>query len=48
MRAIEAEIDRRRDEGHRRTGIPLTSFRGIELCDFPAEVARLTLIIAEY
>ena len=28
--------------------IPLTNFRGIELRDFPAEIARLALIIAEY
>ena len=32
----------------RRTDIPLTNFRGIELRDFPAEIARLALIIAEY
>ncbi len=48
MRAIEAEINRRRDEPGRRTDIPLTNFRGIELRDFPAEIARLALIIAEY
>ena len=48
MRAIEAEINRRRGEPERRTDIPLTNFRGIELRDFPAEVARLALIIAEY
>jgi hypothetical protein len=48
MRAIEAEINRRRGEPDRRTDIPLTNFRGIELRDFPAEVARLALIIAEY
>jgi hypothetical protein len=48
MRAIEAEINRRRGEPDRRTNIPLTNFRGIELRDFPAEVARLALIIAEY
>ncbi|HQU25138.1 MAG TPA: lactate dehydrogenase, partial [Acidiphilium sp.] len=48
MRAIEAEINRRRDEAHRSTEIPLTNFRGIELRDFPAEIARLALIIAEY
>ena len=48
MRAIEAEINRRRDEAERRTEIPLTNFRGIELRDFPAEVARLALIIAEF
>ena len=48
MRAIEAEINKRRGEADRRTEIPLTNFRGIELRDFPAEVARLALIIAEY
>jgi hypothetical protein len=48
MRAIEAEINRRRDEDDRRTEIPLTNFRGVELRDFPAEIARLALIIAEY
>ena len=48
MRGIESEINRRRNEPHRRTDIPLTNFRGIELRDFAAEVARLALIIAEY
>ena len=48
MRAIEAEINERRDEADRRTEIPITNFRGIELRDFPAEIARLALIIAEY
>lgn len=48
MRAIEAEINRRRNEAVRKTDIPLTNFRGIELRDFPAEIARLALIIAEY
>ena len=48
MRAIEAKINRRRRESGRRSGIPLTNFRGIELRDFPAEIARLALIIAEY
>src|SRR6185436_14919312 len=48
MRAIEAEINRRRGEAGRRSDIPLTNFRGIELRDFPAEIARLALIIAEY
>ncbi|MCC6765245.1 MAG: class I SAM-dependent DNA methyltransferase [Deltaproteobacteria bacterium] len=48
MRAIEAEINERRGERHRSSGIPLTNFRGIELRDFPAEIARLALIIAEY
>jgi len=48
MRAIEAEINKRRGEADRKTEIPLTNFRGIELRDFPAEIARLALIIAEY
>jgi hypothetical protein len=48
MREIEAEINRRRGEAERATDIPLTNFRGIELRDFPAEVARLALIIAEF
>ena len=48
MRAIEAEIKKRRGEPDRRSEIPLTNFRGIELRDFPAEIARLALIIAEY
>src|SRR5258707_5505320 len=48
MRAIEAEINRRRGEPDRRSEIPLTNFRGIELRDFPAEIARLALIIAEF
>jgi type II restriction/modification system DNA methylase subunit YeeA len=48
MRAIEAEINKRRGEAERPSEIPLTNFRGIELRDFPAEVARLALIIAEF
>ncbi len=48
MRAIEAIINERRGEEGRKSDIPLTNFRGIELRDFPAEVARLALIIAEY
>jgi len=48
MRAIEAEINRRRSEPDRASDIPLTNFRGIELRDFPAEIARLALVIAEY
>ena len=48
MRAIEAEINKRRGEADQRTEIPLTNFRGIELRDFPAEIARLALIIAEF
>ncbi len=48
MREIEAEINKRRGELHLKSEIPLTNFRGIELRDFSAEVARLALIIAEY
>jgi hypothetical protein len=48
MRAIEAEINRLRGEADRHTEIPLTNFRGIELRHFPAEIARLALIITEY
>jgi hypothetical protein len=48
MRAIEAVINMRRGEPDIRSEIPLTNFRGIELRDFPAEIARLALVIAEY
>lgn len=48
MRVIEAEINTRRGEPDLPTEIPLTNFRGIELRDFPAEIARLALTIAEY
>lgn len=48
MREIEAEINRRRGEPHLGSEIPLTNFRGIELRNFPAEIARLALIIAEF
>ncbi|WP_115367678.1 class I SAM-dependent DNA methyltransferase [Alteripontixanthobacter maritimus] len=48
MREIEAEINQRRGEPDRKTEMPLTNFRGIEYRSFPAEVARLALIIAEY
>jgi len=48
MREIEATINQRRGESDRRTDILKTNFRGIELRSFPAEIARLALIIAEY
>jgi len=48
MREIEAEINLRRGEAHLGSEIPLTNFRGIELREFPAEIARLALIIAEF
>lgn len=48
LRAIENTINERRGEPGRKSDIPLTNFRGIELRDFSAEIARLALIIAEY
>ncbi len=48
LREIEYEINKRRGENSKASEIPLTNFRGIELRDFSAEVARLALIIAEY
>jgi hypothetical protein len=48
MRGIEAIINERRAEAALASEIPLTNFRGIELRDFPAEIARLALIIAEF
>lgn len=48
LRKLEAEINERRGEKGRKTDIPITNFRGIELRGFSAEIARLALIIAEY
>ncbi|MBW0159686.1 class I SAM-dependent DNA methyltransferase [Sedimentimonas flavescens] len=48
MRAIEAEINKRRGESREKSEISVQNFRGIELRDFSAEIARLALIIAEY
>jgi len=48
MRAIEADINARRGEAACKSDISLKNFRGIELRDFPAQIARLALIIAEY
>jgi very-short-patch-repair endonuclease len=48
MRNLEAEINRRRNEANRRSEIPPTNFRGIEIRHFSAEIARLALVIAEY
>lgn len=48
MREIEAEILRRRGEANQKSFIKLESFYGIELKDFAAEVARLSLLIAEF
>lgn len=48
MRAIEAEIIRRRKDDDRKTWIKLTNFYGIEIKSFPAEIARLALLVAEF
>ena len=57
MRAIEAEILSRRlkvlsteskDREDLRSVIPLKNFFGIEIKDFACEIARLSLLIAEY
>ena len=48
LREIEAKINELRSETERRTDIPLTNFRGIELRHFPAEIARLALVIAKF
>jgi len=52
MREIEAEIIRRRgewgDAKAQKSWIPLTNFFGIEIKSFAAEVARLSLLIAEF
>lgn len=48
LRKIEATINKLRNEDGRATDIPLTNFRGIEINSFPAEIARLALVIAEY
>jgi hypothetical protein len=48
MREIEAEVNRRRGEAEVKSDIPVENFRGIELRDFPVEIARLALVIAEY
>jgi hypothetical protein len=48
MREIEFTINKRRGEEFTRSDIRIQNFRGIELRDFSAEIARLALIIAEY
>lgn len=48
MREIEHRINERRGEVGRSSEIPISNFRGIELRHFPAEIARLALIIAEF
>ncbi|MFY0744009.1 DNA methyltransferase [Solibacillus silvestris] len=48
MREIENTINERRGEHGRKSEIPLTNFRGIELRSFSTQIARLALIIAEF
>lgn len=48
VREIENAINERREEVGRASDIPLTNYRGIEIRDFSAEIARLALVIAEY
>lgn len=48
LREIEHEINIERKEPNTPSCIPITNFRGIELQDFCAEVARLSLVIAEF
>ena len=48
VREIENTINEKRGESGRASDIPLTNFRGIEIKDFSAEIARLALVIAEY
>ena len=48
LREIENEIHIRRGTPGLKSGIPLTNFRGIEIQDFAAEIARLSLVIAEF
>ena len=48
MRGIEARLNEYSGTPDRRSEIPLTNFRGIELRGFSAEIARLALVIAEY
>ena len=48
MRGIEAQLNEYSGMPGRRSEIPLTNFRGIELRGFSAEIARLALVIAEY
>ena len=48
LREIEHAINQRRGEPGRKSELPLTNFRGIELGDFSAEIARLALVIAQF
>ena len=48
LRALEAVINERLGDAGRPSDLPLTNYRGIELRNFSAEIARLALVIAEY
>ena len=48
LREIEHQINVERGEPNLASVIPITNFRGIEIQDFAAEVARLSLVIAEF
>ena len=48
LREIEHQINVERGEPNSPSVIPITNFRGIEIQDFAAEVARLSLVIAEF
>lgn len=48
MREIEAEAVRRRGEPLQKSLLKLENFYGIEIKDFAVEVARLSLLIAEF
>ncbi len=48
LRKIEDYINREIGELGKKSNIPLTNFRGIEIRSFSCEIARLALIIAEY
>jgi hypothetical protein len=48
MREIEAEIIKRRNDDDKKSWIKLISFYGIEIKTFPAEIARLALLISEF
>lgn len=48
LREIEAEINKRRGEDLRPSDISEKNFRGIEIRDFAAEIARLSLVISKF
>ena len=48
VRKIENDINELRKEFGRKSEIPLTNFRGVEIRNFSSEIARLALIISEY